>query len=94
MAEWLARIAVAARMVDDEFEREPTVTGPSATVTAWTNRSPSFLVVSVTRTVTPGAAHQAGVADLAARLGVEWRLVQHEIAGFRRREAVHFGAVA
>ena len=63
--------------------RRPTFSVPSSTVPECTNRSPAFFCVSVTRKRTPSPRMIAGVADLAAGLAVERRLVEHDRARSR-----------
>ena len=55
VAEWLARIARRRAPSTSATSAAPTATPPSTTSTSWTTTSPSFLPVSVTRRLVPGA---------------------------------------
>ena len=76
-----ADVAAAAHDRLQGRARSPGLSVPSSTTPEWTNRSPAFFWVSVTRKRTPVRRHHAGVADLAAGFAVERRLVEHHRAG-------------
>jgi hypothetical protein len=77
VAEWCARIAGAPGVVDHELAAAPGRSVPLSTVPRWTKR-PAF---GGRRDARPrvGRDERAGVADLAAGLGVERGLVEHDL---------------
>ena len=84
----------AGGVIDGELDRQRRrARSPSTIETSCTMRSPSFLRVSTTAARKPGAGDFADVADLAAGLAVERRLVEDERAFLARLQPLDLHAV-
>ena len=85
VTEWLARKRAAPRLVDAQLDHvADAAASPCVTLPRWTMRSPAFFCVSRDgEFAAVGREHRAGIAQLAARFGVERRLVDDD----RRRGA-------
>ena len=78
VALWLRTVLRAALGVDARDDASPTATAPSTTRPWWPCTAAWTLTVSSTTTRARRVAQLAGVADLAAALGVERRVVEHD----------------
>ena len=84
VAEWLRMVRLRRATSTRASTLSPTFSAPVFSVPWWPNTSAWIFCVSATDEGAAGARPARPVAHLAARLGVERRLVEHHDAGFAR----------